>query len=153
MSAGGIAEALVDLLRTIDGVENVEQEEPEGTDEPTGLAARTTDAVVTFWRVAVWPTQGEEGAGYVEPRYRIRVRGFYGIAREAPDEGVASDVVFRELAALVFQTLQDPVNRNPADCVETSVPEIAPRAMRRVPVGAKRVACHVAEITYTAQEE
>jgi hypothetical protein len=153
VSLSTIRAALATTLRGISGVVNVEEEESEGTDEQTGYAARTDVDRVHFWRVKAWPTKGEYGAGYVEPRIALRVQGFYGVAREAPAEGVVSDRLFSDLAALVLTTLQAASNRNPGDCVETSEPEMAPAHARMVQVGSKRVRCHIAEIAYTAQEE
>lgn len=153
MSLATISAALVTLVAGVAGVANVAEEEPEGTDEANALAARTDGDRVHFWRVKVWPVGGEYGAGYVEPRYAIRIQGFYGVAREALGAGTISDLEFRDLAALVLATLEDKDNRNPGDCVETSEPDMAPPATRVVPVGPKRVRCHVAEITYFAQEE
>jgi hypothetical protein len=153
VSLSAISSALVSLVAGVAGVVNVDEEEPEGTNEATALAARTDGDRVHFWRVKVAPIGGEYGAGYVEPRYSIRIRGYYGVAREAPADGTASDRVFRDLAAAVLQELEDKDNRNPGDCVETSEPQMAPLVTRIVQVGPKRVRCHVAEITYSAQEE
>lgn len=153
MSLATISAAVVDLVKGVAGVANVGEEEPEGMTEEAARVARIDTDRFHFWRVKVWPIGGEEGAGWDEPRYQIRVLGFYGVARDAPSDGEASDLTFRDLSALVLATLRDKDNRNPGSCVETTAPVMAAPVVRPVQIGAARVKCHVVEITYIAQEE
>jgi hypothetical protein len=153
MSLATIRTAVATIVAGVSGVVNVYEEQPVGTDEADALEKRTAGDRVHFWHVKVAPETGEEYAGGVEPRFHIHVTGHRGVARDAPTDGVTSDIEFADLAHLVLKTLQDPHNRNPANCVESTVPRATPIVRKHVLIGPKRVPCHVVEIDYVAQEE
>lgn len=148
-----IRDAVVGYVVTAAGTQNVYREDEFEDSAPEGEKKKRDGAAVHWWVVSVDPIDHQEGLGWHEKRYRIRVVGTYGRDRKAQGKGVPSDRFFRGVVATVIDLLTAPAQRFPGGAIDTTPPRAFPVVGRSRQVGGKLVACHEATIEYEAQEE
>lgn len=94
-------------VAAVSGVQNVDVEQPYGRNPEKAAQARMEGDTPHFWLVGVNSLESGGGAGYLEPRRRVRIEGYLGLRAESPD-GVSSYVRAANLEAAVEAALADP---------------------------------------------
>jgi len=139
--------AIRTAVSAVSGVRNVDVEEPYGKSEADAAARRMDDGRPHFWLVKVNTLASGGGAGYVEPRRRVRIEGFIGIDPEAPD-GLSSYVRAADLEAAVEAALVPSALSLDVEAVapDGEIPEVS------VQIGDVPYLCHRVGITATIIE-
>lgn len=94
-------------VAAVSGVQNVDVEQPYGRNPVEAASDRMDGDKPHFWLVSVNSLESGGGAGYLEPRRRVRIEGFLGLDPES-DDGVSSYVKAANLEAAVEAALADP---------------------------------------------
>lgn len=94
-------------VAAVSGVQNVDVEQPYGRSPEKAAQSRMEEDTPHFWLVSVNSLESGGGAGYLEPRRRVRIEGFLGLSPEDPS-GVSSYVRAANLEAAVEAALADP---------------------------------------------
>ena len=137
MTVTAVRSSVRTTLEAVAGVFNVDDEEPWGREPDASAAARLHAGAPHFWLVKVNALASGGGAGYVEPRRRVRVEGFIGLA---PDDGsgISSYKRAADLEAAVLAALQP-------SAVSLDVESVTPDGeipLVEVPIGDRAYTCH-----------
>ena len=155
MSVAAIAAAVVDVVEAVSGVQNVYEEEPTALDRALAREQRIdADGRLHFWHVHLSELPPAGGIGYVELRHRVTVEGFIGVSRDAPANGVKSDVLARRLLSAVTYALAKPANIGLAGTALGSQ-DVTPEPLRIVKVNLDGEVhpAHRLAVTYTVSED
>lgn len=154
MSVQLIRTAAATLLAAVPGVFNVDEEEPIALDTQRALDERIYNGRGHFWLVKARSLVPAGGIGYNELHHHITIEGFIEVAREQPDDGVASDVTAMDLLSLVVNEFVKRANRTlTGTCLNTGpvTPEPVSIITRRI--GMEDKPGHRLALSFTAIED
>ena len=154
MSAATITAGAVAILAAVSGVYNVETEEENSFDAEDAPADRIYGGRVHFWTVKHEEVAPEMGIGHVELRGRMLVEGFLGVARDAPEDGTASDVTAVALGRAVMTAFSSANNRTIGGTALDAW-EYVPQPMVTVTkkVGREEFVCHRLALSFLTAED
>jgi len=145
----GVVTALK-AITSFGGLHNVYEEEP-GDYSPYSKQA---DGRVHYWIVTTRTLPADDGLGWFEKRREVRIRGYIGVSRDNPTNGIESDVLAANLQGAVVETLTASAQRQPGSSLGSDAPQPqdSPEIVT-VQVGDETVPCHEIEVLWTIYEE
>lgn len=153
MTVATISAGVKTLLEAA-GAKNVYVEEHGTFDVESDGDSRIDDGRVHFWVIRMLPPAVDEFVGARELAHRVRIEGFMEVARDAPTDGVISDVTLTALATAVQTQLTAPANRTPGSSLssdtpvpDTTIPLVA------VNIGQQTYQCHRVGFVWTITED